>query len=31
MSVRCIEVSRQELDFDKQMKEAYEWLIKVKG
>ena len=31
MSGRCIEVSRNELDFDKQMKEAYEWLVKVKG
>ena len=29
MSGRCIEVSRNELDFDKQMKEAYEWLVKV--
>lgn len=26
MSARCIEVSRNELDFEKQMKEAYEWL-----
>ena len=26
MSGRCIEVSRNELDFDKQMKEAYKWL-----
>lgn len=31
MSARCIDVSRNELDFDKQMKEAYEWLIKVQG
>lgn len=26
MSACCIAVSRNELDFDKQMKEAYEWL-----
>lgn len=26
MSERCLEVSREELDFEKQMKEAYEWL-----
>ena len=26
MSGRCIEVSRNELDFDKMMKEAYKWL-----
>ena len=26
MSGRCIEVSREELDFEKQMKEAYKWL-----
>ena len=31
MSGRCIAVSRNELDFDKQMKEAYEWLSKVES
>lgn len=29
MSGRCIEVSRSELDFEKQMKAAYEWLASI--
>lgn len=29
MSARCIAISKQELDFDRQMDECYEWLLRV--